>query len=177
MQCDHDRIWIRFEKVYNTAYLVLVRKGLDGTVIDVGCGSAPKLHEMKRHLIKHGINLHTIGIDVHYWDAEVDEFMNADVRDVCMEDAADAVICAGMLGMLTDGESFASVVRACARLLKYDGLMFMDTLRCPTWKDRLLRRHPGFAVKIMSRERAVAHAESCFGVCPDKCPHGFEIPE
>ena len=54
-------------------------------------------HEVQRHLRKHGIEARTIGIDTNECDAEVDEFIHADMRDVELPSVADAVICSYVL--------------------------------------------------------------------------------
>ena len=175
MKCDHMDVWIRHVPVYGEACRLLVERGRDCTIVDVGCGSMPNLYEMKRHLPKHGIKLHTIGIDVVPRDIEVDRFIQSDIMEVDLPGIADAVVCRGVFEIFRDEDSFRMAVLASAGMLKRDGMLFLDLEHCMTWRFRLARMVPWFDSKIMTKDEALDHAQSCFGVCLEKCPHGITV--
>lgn len=104
------------------------------TVLDVGCGGGLLAEAMARHGAAQvlGIDLSTkaLGVaELHAMDAEV---MNLQYREVPVETLAaerpasfDTVTCLEMLEHVPDP---ASVVRACATLVKPGGWVFFSTL-------------------------------------------------
>ena len=144
-------------------------------IIDAGFAGNSGLHEMQRHLKLHGISVRTIGIDVHEFDAEVDEFVHADMRDVKLPGAADMVIFRGVVHHF-DGSAadFQRAVGNCADWLKPDRVLFTDIERWRTLAHRLWRYRPGIVMRAMSKNEAKEHADECH-LESDECPHGEEL--
>ena len=173
MVCMCDRTWIKGMPVYKDACALLAWKNTDCTIIDVGCGNFPHLHELKRHLLAHDIQCHTVGIDNQQCDIEVDEMIEKDVRDVKMPCTADVVTSSYFFTMLNDGTAFRDVVNACADMLKDDGVMITNRLKHWPLETTLQE----LEVKIMNKNDAHKHAEQCYGVVFEKCRHGFDISD
>ena len=128
---------------------------------------------MQRHLRKHGIEAYTIGIDDAEFDAEVDEFIHADMRDVELPSVADVVICYHMLSLFkSKPRQFKKAVENCADWLKPDGLFFIDLdTRQPRPAAGTINR--GF-LHAMSKDETGAHAAQCHHMIGELCPHGWE---
>lgn len=69
------------------------------TVIDVGCDDGVKISSCAEHVKSHGLQLHTVGIDIRGWyskeaSSRLDEFIHADATKVRGYDGmADIVSC------------------------------------------------------------------------------------
>ena len=175
MKCKCRNTAILRSPVYGEACAALVGRGKDCVIVDAGCGSDNNLHEIQRHLRKHGIESRTIGIDIDDCDIEVDEFVRGDVRQVKIASAADVVTCRAFLDIFDNTESFSGAVRACAGFIKEDGLLIIDMNECATWQMKIMRRiGVNSGTKIMSKPQALEHAKKCFRKCLQKCPHGWE---
>ena len=177
MVCECDMTWIRGKQVYGDACILMAWKNADCTVIDAGCGTFPYLHELKRHLFFHGIQCHTIGIDIQACDIEADVVMEMDVRDVKMTGIADVVTSSYFFTMLYDKIIFRDAVISCADMLRDDGVMIVNILKRKTLKTALKLTRPETGVKIMTKEDALKHAEHCCGIVFEKCEHGLAISD
>lgn len=177
MVCECDRTWIRGIPVYNDACLLMAWKNADCTVIDVGCGTFPHLHELKRHLLAHDIWCNTIGIDIQECDIEADEVMEKDVRDVKIPCMADVVTCSHFLTVLRDKTVFRDAVMACADMLRDDGILIVNIQKRATLKTALKLVRQEMGVKIMTKKDALKHAEYCCGTVFEKCEHGLAISD
>ena len=93
MECKCDDFSISGDYIYGEATVWLAERKRDCIIIHAGFGGHYGLHELQRHLHKHGIKARTIGIDTWAWDAEVDEFIQSDIRDVKLPGVADMMIC------------------------------------------------------------------------------------
>ncbi len=82
MECECRDAAICNGWMYGEVCMWLAERKRDCTIIDAGFGGGTGLHEVQRHLRKHGIEARTIAIDDVEFDAEVDEFIHADMRDV-----------------------------------------------------------------------------------------------
>lgn len=175
MECMCKNVWIRVLKSYGEACRLLSIKNKDCTVVDVGCGMSPTLHELQRHLREHGVKCHTVGIDITQPNKEVDEFIHSNILDVDLHDVADIVIGVSFFPQFKDRTSWKKAVRISANMLKTDGILIIDIESRVTWRMRLLRLRPDSDYKKMTKEEALQHAEQCFNACLEKCPHGETI--
>ena len=176
MECECCDAGICSDEVYGEPCVWLAERKKDCTVIDAGFGGDVSLHELQRHLRKHGVSAHTIGIDIYECDAEVDEFIHADMRDVKLHDVADVVICHLVLGNFTiNVDGFKTAVNNCADWLKSDGLFFTELKK--RWKpsESLSITHPYVVYRAMSKDETKEHALQCHGAMAEQCPHGREL--
>ena len=176
MECECCDAGICSDEVYGEPCVWLAERGSDCTVIDVGCGSMPKLHELQRHLRKHGVKVYTIGIDIQDCDAEVDEFIHANMLDVRLPGMADVVIYNLSLGYFrVNPAGFKTAVNNCADWLKPDGLFFTDLGKRWTPSESLNINPTYFVYRAMSRDETREHALQCHGAKSEQCPHGREL--
>ena len=123
MECECRDAVICNDIVYGKICVWLAERQRDCTIIDAGFGGGTGLHEAQRHLRKHGIEARTIGIDIAEYDAKVDEFIHADMRDVELPGMADVVVCHHVLGFFQcDAPLFKKAVENCADWMRSDGL-------------------------------------------------------
>ena len=115
MECECSGFSMRHDPLYGEATIWLAERKRDCTVIDAGFGGNIKLHELQRHLRKHGIKARTIGIDTWAWNAEVNEFIQANIVDVKLPGIADLVVFNKMVHMFDDDPAeFKKVIESCA---------------------------------------------------------------
>ena len=93
MKCECRGAGICSDETHGEACAWLAERKRDCTIIDAGFGGVAGPHETQRHLRRHGIEARTIGIDINECDAEADEFIHADMRDVELPGVADVVVC------------------------------------------------------------------------------------
>ena len=166
--------WFKYETVYGGACDLLAERNRDCTIVDVGCHNLPYLHEIKRHLLnRHHIRCRTIGIDVDIYDIEVDRFINKEIYKVDMPGIADVVTSRYVFVICYTEKQFRNTVRASANMLKDDGVMITDLEGCETPKPRLGERIINWLPRVMTKQDALEHADMCFGLCMEKCPHGI----
>ena len=176
MECECDDFSISGDYIYGEACVWLAERKRDCTIIHAGFGGHYGLYELQRHLRKHDINAHTIGIDIQVWDAEVDEFIQSDIRDVKLPGVADMVICHAVTHFFDDDSTeFKKMIENCADWLKPDGVLFTDIDRPRTLRKRFLRQRPGEQMRAMSKNEAMDHADKCHLLKADKCNHGKEL--
>ena len=176
MECECRDFSFASDYMYGEACVWLAERKRDCTVIDAGFAGNTGLHEIQRHLRKHGIEAHTIGIDIQKWDAEVDEFIHADMRSVKMTGVADIVLCRSVVHFFDDSqEEFKRMIENCADWLKPDGVFFTD-IECSTTARDWLRRYKGAIImRAMSKAEAMEHAAKCYLATASKCLHGKEL--
>ena len=175
MECDCNDVSVRIEYMYGEACIWLAERKRDCTVIDAGFAGNFGLFQLQWHLRRHGIKVHTIGIDDHEVDSIVDEFIHADIRDVKMAGVADIVLCRNVLGIFDDdAASFKKVVGNCADWLKPDGILYVDIEESRTLRDRLRGYRPGTMMHAMTKPEAKEHAEKCHLAESNECQHGEE---
>ena len=175
MRCKH-LCWITAENdAYSLACVMLSEKQGDVTIIDVGCGDAPYLFEIRRHLQKHGVNAYTIGIDKCKMDVLVDEFIHSDVLNVNFDGRADVVFACGIMGYMKTADEFQTFMHAVARMMKPNGKLFIHS-------SFNARDDPSISltdVRVMTKYETVKHA-CCFTGCTESkihCMHGqTELP-
>ncbi len=144
------------------------------TVIGVGCNDGPHLHELKRHMVKHGIRVHIIEIDEQQTDVEVDEFIHSDVRNVVKhQNEADVVFCYRMLEYYSEcTEDLLNLFRACINFLKEDGTLVVGGAKSLIGKR--YQHTEQFILRIMTKADALDHTKTC--VFPGNnlwdCSHG-----
>ena len=175
MKCECKNVRVLCLQLYGDACSVLIKRGRDCTVVDVGCGLRTELHEMQRHMHKHGIRARTIGIDMADCDVDVDEFIQKDVRGVELRGIADTVLCGGLLEIFKDQASFQGVVEACAGLLKEDGAFVVEIISRGTWMDKIRQITPSSGVRVMTKDETLAHAITCVCTSVEDCKHGRRI--
>ena len=95
-------------------------------IVDVGCSNGLALKRAQECLRRHDISAYTIGIDPSLKiktlaEKNVDEFYNADVLEIDLQEKADVVICANV-ARFVDGEHKRRIFKKCAQLLKPDGV-------------------------------------------------------
>ena len=118
----------------------------------------------------------TIGIDIQKCDAEIDEFIHADMRDVKLLGAADVVICHYVLGGFNaNAAGFQRAVENCADWLKPDGLFFTNLRKDLTSTDYLNGGSPYSLLRAMSKVETKEHAAQCHRMMAERCPHGKEL--
>ena len=166
---------MRGDPLYGEATIWLAERKRDCTVIDAGFGGNIELHELQRHLRKHGIKARTIGIDTWAWDAEVDEFIQSDIRDVKLPGVADMVICRAVTHFFDDDSTeFKKMIENCADWLKPDGVLFTDIDR-PPLGEGFLKQYLDGQMRAMSKNEAMEHADKCHLLNTDKCLHGKKL--
>lgn len=154
----------------------LAERKRDCTIIDAGFGGGTDLHEVQRHLRKHGIEARTIGIDVVEFDAEIDEFIHADMRDVELPGVADVVICSYVLGCFrANMTGFQRAVKNCADWLKPDGLFFTDLAKPRTPTESQNVGNPHSLIRAMSKDETREHAAQCHRMMAEWYQHGREL--
>ena len=176
MKCVCSNTFDQNDNVYGYADMFLVDRNRSCTLIDVGCRESENPLKIKHHLLQHGIRCNTIGIDndknVH--NRFVDRFVHMDVLDVRMPHSADAVTCSYVLSMCYDSYEFGGIMRACADMLKKDGIMVLNIFR---WINRYKKeqRCVGTNYRVMTKKDALDHADDCFNVAMKKCRHGIVL--
>ena len=176
MECECRDAVICNDYTYGEACVWLAERKHDCTIIDVGFGGGTGLHEVQRHLRRHGIEARTIGIDIQKCDAEIDEFIHADMRDVKLPGAADVVICHYVLGGFNaNAAGFQRAVENCADWLKPDGLFFTNLRKDLTSTDYLNGGSPYSLLRAMSKVETKEHAAQCHRMMAERCPHGKEL--
>ena len=172
MECECRDAAICNDWVYGEVCVLLAERKLDCTIIDAGFGGGAELHEVQRHLRRHGIEASTIGIDVAEYDAEVDKFIHADMRDVKLPGMADVVICKHVLSFFKfNASGFKKAVENCADWLKPDGLFFTTLGTCQPPAVGTI--NSGF-LRAMSKDETGKHAAQCHDAVGELCPHGWE---
>ena len=167
-------IWFKYEYVYGDACDLLAERNRDCTIVDVGCCNLPHLHEIKRHLLNsHHIRCRTIGIDEDIHDIEVDRFINKEISKVDMPRVADVVTSRHVFVMRYPERKFRNAVRASANMLKDDGVMITNLEGCETPKPRPGEIAINCFPRVMTKQDALEHADMCFRLCMEKCPHGI----
>ena len=120
----------RYDDFGVTGYMFLHAKGMkDVTVIDVGCSKGIAVAESKKCLAKHGVRLHTIGIDMSddaklaaEAESNLDEFVNGNALEVDgYTGRADIVVCLNVVRFVR-GNVKSRIVEKCAEFLKPDGV-------------------------------------------------------
>ena len=176
MECECNDFSINSDYVYGEACVWLAERKRDCTIIDAGFGGNTGPHEVQRHLLKHGINVHTIGIDGAFYDAEVDEFIHADMCDVKLPGVADMVICKAVIHSFDDDPTkFKKIIENCADWLKPDGVLFTYIDCIGTLKQRILKQYAYTVMRAMSKNEAMKHASKCHMLKSNKCLHGKEL--
>ena len=100
-------------------------------VMDVGCSKGVTIKHCKKTLLKHGITIHTVGVDGQrrVWDEaenNVDQLLRCDAKDVDSYDgAADVVICVNTV-RFTNPEYKKGVLNKCITFLKQDGVLITN---------------------------------------------------
>lgn len=104
-------------------------------------------------LKKHGVSVHTIGIDPspkveRLAKINVDEFYSMDVLDIDWCAKADVVICANV-ARFVDGEHKHKILKKCAQLLKPSGVLIVSAGQCGKFKKTMhdSPRPPALCVK------------------------------
>ena len=163
--CNCKDAGILTEWVYGNACKALVERNRDCVIIDAGCGSDLKLFQIKRHLNRHGITAHTIGIDPWKYDIIVDEFHKDKIQNVKLPNIADAVVARAVLSM--NPQEFENIVNKIASFLKPTGLVFIGMPSKSNW-------NPG--TKVLSKFDAIDHAKYCDSkTMLEECNHGYAI--
>ena len=173
MECDCNDVAVRAEHMYGEACVWLAERKRDCTVIDAGFAGNFGLFQLQWHLRRHGIKVHTIGIDDHKVDSIVDEFIHADIRDVKMAGVADLVLCRNVVGIFDDDAAgFKEVIGNFADWLKPDGILYTDIEESRTLSDMLRGYMPWQIMRAMTKSEAREHAKECHLAESDKCKHG-----
>ena len=173
MECECRDAVICNDIVYGKICVWLAERQRDCTIIDAGFGGKTALHEVQRHLRKHGIEARTIGIDIAEYDAEVDEFIHADMCDVELPGVADVVVCNHVLSFFKSKPfRFKKAVENCADWMRSDGRFFtdLDAYRPPTGTGAF----SGCFLRAMSKDETGEHAAQCHHRIGELCPHGWE---
>ena len=174
MECECRDAEICNDWVYGEVCVWLAERQRDCTIIDAGFGGMAGPHEVQRHLRRHGIEARTIGIDVSEYDAEVDEFIHADMRYVELPGVADVVICKHVLGFFEfNTPGFKKAVENCANWLKPDGLFCTTLATCDVSTDDVNAR--SWFLRFMSKDETREHAAQCHNMAGEQCPHGREL--
>ena len=162
--------------MYGEACIWLAERKRDCTIIDAGFNGNYGLYQIQRHLRRHGIKARTIGIDIHKYDSEVDEFIHADIRDVNLPGVADVVLCRNVVGIFDDDATgFKNVVGNFAAWLKPDGILYVDIEQSRTLRNKLGKYWPGTIMRAMTKSEAEEHSKECHLAKSDKCHHGKEL--
>ena len=170
MECECRDAVICNDTVYGKICVWLAERQRDCTIIDAGFGGGAELHEVQRHLRKHGIEARTIGIDIAEYDAEVDEFIHADMCDVELPSVADVVVCSHVLSFFKSKPfRFKKAVENCADWLKPGGLLF--TILGTRQPPAVGAINCGF-LRAMSKDETGKHAAQCHDAVGELCPHG-----
>ena len=171
MECECRDAAICNGWMYGEVCMWLAERKRDCTIIDAGFGGGTGLHEVQRHLRKHGIEARTIAIDDVEFDAEVDEFIHADMRSVKLPGVADIVICTRVLSLFKyDVPGFKKAVENCADWLKPDGLFCTDPNTCQISMDH--SNGGSWFLRFMSKDETREHAAQCHPMARKRCPHG-----
>ena len=188
MVCDCN-VWIKGGFAYHDVLNLLTWKNKDCVLVDVGCGYSPYLHEVKRHLKKHGVECRTIGIDIFEKDIEVDTFLRKNIYEIKdMNDVADVVVSLGVFTtahsetglkrkrFFSDKKTFKQCIDNCANMLKNDGVMVVGLLRnSPVYQFHRDNEEPLVAIKIMNKTDLFKHADECCNKYLVDCKHGLDI--
>ena len=176
VECECRGATICDDETYGEVCVWLAERKRDCTIIDAGFGGGTDLHEVQRHLRKHGIEVRTIDIDDVEFDAEIDEFIHADMRDVELSGVADVVICSYVLDLFRSKPlQFKKAVENCADWLKPDGLFFTNLAKPRTPTESPNVGNPHSLIRAMSKDETKEHAAQCHHMMAEWCPHGREL--
>lgn len=119
----------RYDYLGATGYALSYARRRDKvTIVDVGCSTGVAMSECKRCIVRQGIGVHAIGIDMSGDVAarakgELDEFILDDVLDVDSHQGdADVVMCLNVARFVT-WDVRCRIVRKCAWFLNGDGML------------------------------------------------------
>lgn len=203
MVCECGICWIKLALLYGDVVTLLTWKNSDCVLVDVGCGSSPYLHEIKRHLFNnHNIKCKTIGIDHVYTDIEADIVIKDKIQNVKkFTGEADIVTASNVFTIMHSNlpydkdspdaktsfknkEAFKNSIMSCVRMLKPDGILLINIVN--TEKSllkkikTLFQKYPDNPlnipnIKIMNKKDATEHANMCHMKYFEECPHGLTI--
>ena len=140
----------RYDHFGTTGYALSYLERMDeATMIDVGCSTGEALSECKKCLAKHGVHIHTIGIDISGKVAKkakknLDEFVGDDVLGVsAYEGQADIVLCMNVERFVSS-DIKSRIMEKCAWFLNEDGMLITGVK--PRYRKRLNLEQPSTMV-------------------------------